>query len=62
MKLHPQYITNESGERVSVILSIIEYESLLENIEDLTAVAERHDEISIPHNEMIDGLKHDGLL
>lgn len=30
MDLHPQYITNEDGEKVSVILPIEEYKELIE--------------------------------
>jgi hypothetical protein len=42
--LHPQYITNEAGERTSVILSIFEFQELLEEVEDLALTAERRDE------------------
>jgi hypothetical protein len=33
--LHPQYITDERGEKKSVIFPISEFEDLLEDIEDL---------------------------
>ena len=38
-ELRAQYITNESGERVSVILPMVDFTALLEDIEDLAAVA-----------------------
>jgi PHD/YefM family antitoxin component YafN of YafNO toxin-antitoxin module len=53
-----QYITNESGERSSVILSIEDFESLLEDLEDLAIIAKRRDEPTITH----ENLKKDGLL
>ncbi|MGK5091009.1 type II toxin-antitoxin system prevent-host-death family antitoxin [Deltaproteobacteria bacterium TL4] len=33
-ELHPQFITNEHGERTAVIIPIKKYEALLETIED----------------------------
>lgn len=54
-----QYITNESGERSSVILSIEDFESLLE---DLAVIAERRDEPTISHDNLKKELKEDGLL
>lgn len=60
--LHPQYITDETGERVSVVIPLAEYEELLEDLEDLAAIAERWDEPGVPHDEVIAGLKRDGFL
>lgn len=47
--LHAKYITNEAGEKTSVILPIEEFQELLDDIEDLAIVAERRDEPLIPH-------------
>ena len=60
--LHPQYITNESGEKTSIILPIEEFEELLEDIEDLATVAERRDEPTISHESLVAELKKDGLI
>ena len=57
--LNVQYITNESGERSSVILPI---EALLEDLEDLAIVAERRDEPVVSHAELKAELKRDGFL
>ncbi len=35
MTLHPKYITDENGKKVSVILSINEYNQLLTELEEL---------------------------
>lgn len=35
-----QFLTNEKGEKIAVVISIREYEELLEEIEDLQAVRE----------------------
>jgi PHD/YefM family antitoxin component YafN of YafNO toxin-antitoxin module len=62
MNLHPQYITDATGNRVSVVLSVTEYEELMEDLEDLAAIAERRDEPETPHDAVVEGLKRDGLL
>lgn len=60
--LNPQYVTNEAGEKTAVILSMEEFQELLEDIEDLASVAERWDEPGIPHEEVVAQLKRDGRL
>lgn len=47
-----QFITNEAGEKTAVILPINEFEQLLEDLEDLAAVAERRDEPTVSHKEL----------
>jgi len=39
-----QYITSESGEKISVILPIEEYEKMIEDLHDLAVIAKRKDE------------------
>ena len=60
--LNPKYITDDSGEKISVILPISEFQELLEDIEDLATVAERRDEPTISHKQLITELKRDGLI
>ncbi len=60
--LHPQYITKETGEKTAVVLPISEFEELLEDIEDLAMMAERREEPTIPHEQVIAELKKDGIL
>jgi hypothetical protein len=57
-----QYITNEIGEKTAVILSIKEFLKLLEDIEDLAVVAERREEVTISHDDLVAELKQDGIL
>ena len=61
-KLHPQFVTNSSGDQTAVILPIEEYNEILEDLEDLAAVAERIDEPTIPHEKVLKELKNDGYL
>jgi hypothetical protein len=60
--LNPQYVTNDDGEKTAVILPIGTFHQLLEDIEDLAAVAERREEPLISHEELVAELKRDGLL
>lgn len=43
VSLHPQYVVDPQGQRTSVLLPITEYETLLEYLGDLAAVAERRE-------------------
>jgi PHD/YefM family antitoxin component YafN of YafNO toxin-antitoxin module len=61
-ELQAQYVTNDAGEKVAVILPIEEFEELLEDIEDLAVLAERREEPTISHKEVMAKLKRDGLL
>ncbi|MFZ5564528.1 MAG: hypothetical protein ACOZBW_10785 [Thermodesulfobacteriota bacterium] len=60
--LHPQYITNENGEKKSVILSIDDFENLVEDIQDLAAVAERKNEPTVSHEQLLAELRSNGLI
>lgn len=62
MEAAVQYLTNEQGERTAVVLSISDYEKLLEDLDDLAVVAERRDEPVIAHDDFISELKRDGKL
>ena len=61
-ELNPQYITDENGEKISVVLPMAKFEELIEDIEDLAAIAERREEPTIPHDELIEELKQDGIV
>lgn len=57
-----QYVTNQAGEKTAVILPINEFEELLEDLHDLASVAERRSEPTISHEELLAGLKRDGII
>ncbi|HEY1423512.1 MAG TPA: type II toxin-antitoxin system prevent-host-death family antitoxin [Candidatus Acidoferrum sp.] len=53
-----QFITNEKGERIAVVISIAEYEKLLEELEDRDAIrtyeeAKAAGEKSVPFDEAV---------
>ncbi len=50
-ELHPQFLTDQDGKRLSVVLALDEYESLLERLEDLEDIEDARqamDEPTIP--------------
>ena len=57
-----QFLTNEKGEKVAVVISIKEYEELMEEIEDLQAVreydaAKASGEVPIPLEQALDEIR-----
>ena len=59
--LRLQYVTDASGTRVSVLLPVDQFEELMEDIEDLAAVAARREEPLMSHKDVIEELRRDGL-
>lgn len=59
MKTQPQYITNAAGEKISVVLSLDDYEEMLADLEDLAAIAERKDEPSVDFDDVVKALGYD---
>jgi hypothetical protein len=57
-----QYVTNADGEKTAVVIPIGTFQQLLEDLEDLAAVAERREEETISHADLMAELKADGLL
>jgi predicted DNA-binding protein len=60
--LKVEYVTDKTGKKKSVILPIEVFEELLEDLEDLAVIAERRDEPTISHEEVIAKLTKDGRL
>ena len=60
--LRIQYVTDEAGEKVAVLVPVQQFNELMEDIEDLAAVAERREEPTITHDQLVEELKRDGLL
>ena len=57
-----QYITDESGTKTSVVIPVETYEEMLEDIQDLVAIAERKNEESISLDDLKKKLRADGLV
>lgn len=61
-KLHEQFIVDNSGKKIAVVLPLENYEELLEDLHDLAIIAERKDETTISFDELKKGLKKGGLI
>ena len=57
-----QYLTNDKGKKTAVVIPIDDYEKLMEDLDDLAAIAARRDEPTILHEEFKKDLKRDGIL
>ncbi|MCX6879721.1 MAG: type II toxin-antitoxin system prevent-host-death family antitoxin [Verrucomicrobia bacterium] len=57
-----QYLTDERGEKVAVVIPIADYEELMEDVADLACVAERRDEDRVSLAALKEQLVADGLL
>ncbi|MBI1955585.1 MAG: type II toxin-antitoxin system Phd/YefM family antitoxin [Acidobacteria bacterium] len=55
-----RYVVDRKGKKKEVILSVAEYERLLEDLHDLAVVAERREEAPISANELKRRLKQHG--
>jgi hypothetical protein len=62
MKLSPKYVLDNTGQRTEVILPLADYEKLIEDLEDLAAIADRRSEPTIPHDQFLAELREDGIL
>lgn len=51
-----------TAKKTAVIFSIEKFEELLEDLSDLAVLAERREEPTIPFDEVVERLKHDGSL
>lgn len=60
--LNIRYITDKEGNKKEVILSINEFENLLEDLDDLAIAAERRNEELISHEDVIKKLRDDGII
>ena len=62
MAANEQYVVDSEGRKMAVLLSLEDYEKLMEDLHDLAVVAERRDEETISLQELKRRLKKDGLL
>jgi len=62
MAANEQYVVDSEGRKTAVLLSLEDYEKLMEDLHDLAVVAERREEEAISLQELKRRLKKDGLL
>lgn len=62
VRMRTQFLTDQSGKRVAVVLSVDDYEELMEDVSDLVVIAERRNEQRVTLEEVKQRLIADGLL
>jgi PHD/YefM family antitoxin component YafN of YafNO toxin-antitoxin module len=61
-EINPQYLMDDSGKRKFVVLTVKEYEELLEDLHDLAVIAARRHEPTMTLDEFKQRLEADGRL
>ncbi|MFC1483216.1 hypothetical protein ACFL56_03040 [Candidatus Margulisiibacteriota bacterium] len=61
-KYKHEYITDEKGKKIAVVLPIEHYSELMEDLQDLAVIAERKDSKTIPYSEFLKKLKRNGKI
>ena len=61
--MNTQYLTDEGGRKIAVVLPVQEFEELMEDVSDLAAVAERRGEervslAEVRHGDLIHPRRH----
>lgn len=52
-----QYVTDQHGRKVSVLLPVEQFDQLVEDLQDLAAVAEWREEPAVSHEDLVKELK-----
>ena len=60
--MNTQYITDDRGDKLAVVIPISDYKELMEDVSDLASVAERRDEETTSLADVKKRLVADGLL
>jgi len=60
--MEPQFLTDQAGRRVAVVLPVEDFDELMEDVSDLAAVAERRNDERVSMIEVRQRLIADGLL
>ena len=61
-KIQEQFLVDRNGKKTAVVLPVKDYERLLEDLHDLSIVAERRHEPTISFDELKRRLQADGLI
>ncbi|MHB8204332.1 MAG: type II toxin-antitoxin system Phd/YefM family antitoxin [Desulfomonilaceae bacterium] len=60
MAIQEQFVIDAKGKKTGVIIPLKQYEKLLEDLHDLTVIAERRDEEPVSFEDMQQRLKENG--
>ena len=57
-----RFVTNRKGKKTEVIMKVKDFEELLEDFNDMSIVAERRDEETISHKDLVKDLKRNDII
>ena len=61
-KFRLRFVTNRKGKKTEVIMKVKDFEELLEDLNDMSIVAERRDEETISHKDLVKDLKRNDII
>jgi hypothetical protein len=61
-KFRLRFVTNRKGKKTEVIMKVKDFEELLEDLNDMSIVAERRDEETISHKDLVKDLKKNDII
>ncbi|MDU9050332.1 MAG: hypothetical protein Q3M30_15915 [Candidatus Electrothrix sp. Rat3] len=61
-QLRPEFIVDAKGRKKAVVIPFDIYEKLMEDLDDLAVAAERREERTVSHEQLLKALKDDGIL
>ena len=61
-ELAVQYIVDANGDKSAVVLPIDQFYQLLEDLDDLAVLAQRRDEPTVSHDDLLAELRQRGIL
>lgn len=62
IKFKVNFIVDKKGKKTAVVISIKDYETLMEELHDLKIIAERREEGTIKINDFKKVLENDGII
>lgn len=57
-----RFLVDTRGRRTAVVVPLSRYRRMLEDLHDLAVIAERREEPTVAHDDLVDRLKRDGLV
>ena len=57
-----RFLVDARGRKTAVLLPLARYRRMLEDLHDLAVIAERREEPTVSHEELVARLKRDGIV
>ncbi len=57
-----RFVTDKKGNKTEVLMKVKDFEELLEDLHDIAVVAERRNEKTLSHENLLKDLRQNGIL